>query len=143
MGPFGYTPPAFSTPADPMAAAGGYMTEEIKHQEPTQNQKRDDYRNNLNGGEYINSHFTLSIIAVILSCFTGFFTIPIALAALILSLRAQDWARDDRLEEARRVAWWAGFCGWLTILIAIIPLILVIFFGGTILALLTAMLATA
>lgn len=119
------------------------MTEEIKHQEPTQNQKRDDYRNNLNGGEYINSHFTLSIIAVILSCFTGFFTIPIALAALILSLRAQDWARDDRLEEAQRVAWWAGFCGWLTILIAIIPLILVIFFGGTILALLTAMLATA
>ena len=119
------------------------MTEEIKHQEPTQNQKRDDYRNNLNGGEYINSHFTLSIIAVILSCFTGFFTIPIALAALILSLRAQDWARDGRIEEAKRVAWWAGFCGWLTVIIAILPILLIIFFSGTILAFLTAMLATA
>ena len=119
------------------------MTEEIKHKEPTQNQKRDDYRNNLNGGEYINSHFTLSIIAVILSCFTGFFTIPIALAALILSLRAQDWTRDDRMEEAQRVAWWAGFCGWLTIIIAVVPLLFIIFFGGTIIAFLTAMLAAA
>ncbi len=119
------------------------MTEEMQNKEPSHNQKRDDYKRSLNGGVYLNSHFTLSIIAVILSCFTGFFTIPIALAALILSLRAQDWTRDDRLEEARRVAWWAGFCGWLTIIIAIIPLLFILFFGGTIIALLTAMLAAA
>ena len=104
---------------------------------------RDDYQCNLNGGECINSRFTLSIIAVILSCFTGFFTIPIALAALILSLRAQDWTRDGRMEEAKRVAWWAGFCGWLTVIIALIPIFLVLFFGGAILAFLTAMLAAA
>ena len=119
------------------------MTEEMQNKEPSHNQKRDDYKRSLNGGVYLNSHFTLSIIAVILSCFTGFFTIPIALAALILSLRAQDWTRDDRLEEARRVAWWAGFCGWLTIVIAVLPLLLILFFGGTILAFLTAMLAAA
>lgn len=119
------------------------MTEEMQNKEPSHNQKRDDYKRSLNGGVYLNSHFTLSIIAVILSCFTGFFTIPIALAALILSLRAQDWTRDDRLEEAQRVAWWAGFCGWLTIIIAIIPLLFILFFGGTIIALLTAMLAAA
>lgn len=104
---------------------------------------RDDYQCNLNGEGCLNSRFTLSIIVVILSCFTGFFTIPIALAALILSLRAQDWARDGRMEEARRVAWWAGFCGWLTVIIALVPILLVIFFGGTIIAFLTAMLATA
>lgn len=103
----------------------------------------DDYQCNLNGEGCLNSRFTLSIIAVILSCFTGFFTIPIALAALILSLRAQDWARDGRMEEAQRVAWWAGFCGWMTIIIALVPIFLVIFFGGTIIAFLTAMLATA
>lgn len=119
------------------------MTEEMQNKEPSHNQKRDDYKRSLNGGVYLNSHFTLSIIAVILSCFTGFFTIPIALAALILSLRAQDWTRDDRLAEAQRVAWWAGFCGWLTIIIAIIPLLFILFFGGTIIALLTAMLAAA
>ena len=73
----------------------------------------------------------------------GIFTIPIALAALILSLRAQDWARDGRMAEAQRVAWWAGFCGWLTVIIALIPIFLIIFFGGTIIAFLTAMLAAA
>ena len=117
------------------------MTEEKETAPHAKN--TDDYKCGLNGEGCLNSRFTLSIIAVILSCFTGFFTIPIALAALILSLRAQDWARDGRMEEAQRVAWWAGFCGWLTIIIALIPLLLVIFFGGTIIAFLTAMLAAA
>lgn len=119
------------------------MTEEEKQACPAAEQNRDDYQCNLKGPGCINSRFTLSIIAVILSCFTGFFTIPIALAALILSLRAQDWARDGRMQEAQRVAWWAGFCGWLTVIIALIPILLVIFFGGTIIAFLTAMLASA
>ncbi|WP_428078737.1 hypothetical protein [Candidatus Avelusimicrobium alvi] len=107
------------------------------------NRTKDDCKCAANGADCINSRFTLSVIAVILSCFTGFFTIPMALAALILSLRAQDLAHENRTPDARRAAWWAGLFGWLTVIIAILPIIAVIFFGGTILAFLTAMLATA
>lgn len=104
---------------------------------------KDDCKCAVNGADCVNSRFTLSVIAVILSCFTGFFTIPMALAALILSLRAQDLAHEDRTQDARRAAWWAGLFGWLTVLIAILPIIAVIFFGGTILAFMTAALAAA
>ena len=103
----------------------------------------DDCRCNLDGKNCFNSHFTLAVVAVVLSCFMGFFAIPMALAALILSLRAQDFAHDNRTQEALRTAWWAGLFGWVTIAIAIIPILLVVFFGGTIVALLTAMLAAA
>lgn len=91
----------------------------------------------------VNSHFTLSVVAVILSCFTGFWSIPMALAALILSLRTQDLTQANRVEEARRTAWWAGLFGWLTILVALLPVIVIIFFGGAILAFFTALLAAA
>lgn len=91
----------------------------------------------------VNSRFTLSVIAVILSCFTGFWTIPMALAALILSLRAQDLAHGERTEEARKTAWWAGLFGWLTILVALLPVVLIIFFGGAIMAFFAAALAAA
>ena len=39
------------------------------------------------------------------------------------------------------MAWWAGLFGWLTIGLALIPLILIIIFSGTILALLSAAIA--
>ncbi len=93
--------------------------------------------------EKLNTHFVLVIIAIIVSCFTGFWTIPLALAALVFSLRSSDLIYQKRLEEAKKAAWWAGLFGWLTILIAAIPVILLILFGGTILALLGAALAAA
>ena len=102
---------------------------------------KDDCRCGKNG--CVNSRFTLAVIAVILSCFTGFWSIPMALAALILSLRAQDLTHDGRAEEARRTAWWAGLFGWLTIIVALLPVILVIFFGGAIVAFFAALLAAA
>ncbi len=89
----------------------------------------------------LNTHFVLVIIAIIVSCFTGFWTIPLALAALVFSLRASDLVYQERLDEAKKAAWWAGLFGWLTVIIAAIPLILLILFGGTILALLGAALA--
>lgn len=88
--------------------------------------------------EKLNTHFVLVIIAVLVSCFTGFWTIPLALAALVFSLRANDLVYAQRVEEAKKAAWWAGLFGWLTVIIAIIPLLLIILFGGTILALLGA-----
>lgn len=91
----------------------------------------------------INEHFALAVTAVILSCFTGFWTIPLALAALILSLRTQDLKRGGFTEEARKTAWWAGLCGWLTVLIALIPALLILFFGGAIMAFIAALLAAA
>lgn len=91
----------------------------------------------------LNSHFTLSVVAVIVSCFTGFWSIPLALAALILALRTQDLIQAERWPEAKNTAWWAGFFGWLTIVIALVPVILVIFFGGAILAFFAALLAAA
>ncbi len=89
----------------------------------------------------INTHFVLVIIAILVSCFTGFWTIPLALAGLVFSLRTSDLIYDGRTEEAKKAAWWAGLFGWLTVIIAAIPLILLVFFGGTILALLGAALA--
>lgn len=91
----------------------------------------------------INSRFTLSVVAIIVSCFTGLWTIPLALAALILSLRTQDFIQENRTEEARRTAWWAGFFGWLTIVFALLPILLLIFFGGAMVAFFTALLAAA
>ena len=93
--------------------------------------------------EKINTHFVLAIIAVIISCFTGFWTIPLALGSLVFSLRTSDLIYQKRLEEAKKIAWWAGLFGWLTIVIAVIPVILFILFGGTILAILGAALAAA
>ena len=88
----------------------------------------------------INTHFVLAVAAVCLSCFTGFFAIPLALGALIFSLRAQDQLMQNQLDAARQSAWWAGLFGWITVLIALLPIILVIFFGGAILAALGAFL---
>lgn len=91
----------------------------------------------------LNTHFVLVIVAIMISCFTGFWTIPLALAALVFSLRASDLIYQQRLEDAKKTAWWAGLFGWLTVIIAAIPVILIILFGGTILALLGAALAAA
>jgi len=89
----------------------------------------------------INTHFILVVIAIIISCLGGFWTIPLALAALVFSLRASDLMYQERTEEAKNMAWWAGLFGWLTLGIALIPIILVILFSGTILALLGAAIA--
>ena len=82
--------------------------------------------------EQLNTHFVLVIVAVIISCFTGFWTIPLALAALVFSLRASDLVYQQRLEEAKDMAKWAKIFGWLTIIVALIPVILLVLFGGTI-----------
>ncbi|MBR2865901.1 MAG: hypothetical protein IKC13_06510 [Elusimicrobiaceae bacterium] len=89
----------------------------------------------------VNTHFTLSVVAVCLSCFTGFFAIPLALAGLILSLRAQDQVAQGWTEEAARTAFWAALFGWITVGFVILPVLLFIFFGGAILAGLAAMLS--
>ena len=89
----------------------------------------------------INTHFVLVVVAIIVSCLGGFWTIPLALAALVFSLRASDLIYEGRDVEAQKMAWWAGLFGWLTIGLALIPLILIIIFSGTILALLSAAIA--
>ena len=91
--------------------------------------------------QQINNHFVLAIIAVLVSCFTGFWTIPLSLASLVFSLRANDLSYQERPDEAKKAAWWAGLFGWLTVIIAAIPVILLLVFGGTILALLGAAIA--
>ena len=92
----------------------------------------------------LNSHFVLAVVAVIVSCLGGFWTIPMALASLILALRAEDLMRTaQRTESARKSAWWAAFFGWLTIGVALLPVILIFFFGSAILAFLAAALAAA
>lgn len=84
----------------------------------------------------VNTHFVLVVVAIIISCLGGFWTIPLALAALVFSLRASDLIYQERTEEAKNMAWWAGLFGWLTVGLALIPIILIIIFSGTILALL-------
>ncbi len=92
-------------------------------------------------GKPVNTHFALSVVAVCLSCFTGFFAIPLALAGLILSLRVQDQLTQGRMEEAEKTAFWAGLFGWITVLLVVIPVLLFIFFGGAILAGLAAIIS--
>ncbi|MBR3604034.1 MAG: hypothetical protein IKL48_05105 [Elusimicrobiaceae bacterium] len=92
-------------------------------------------------GKPVNTHFALSVVAVCLSCFTGFFAIPLALGGLILSLRVQDQLAQGRTEEARNTAFWAGLFGWITVLAVLIPVLLFIFFGGAILAGLAALIS--
>ncbi|MBQ3666656.1 MAG: CD225/dispanin family protein [Elusimicrobiaceae bacterium] len=91
--------------------------------------------------QQINTHFVLVIVAIITSCFTGFWTIPLALAALVFSLRSSDLIYQERLPEAKDMAKWAKIFGWLTIVVALIPIILIFLFGGTILALIGAAVA--
>ena len=93
--------------------------------------------------QQLNTHFVLAIVAVITSCFTGFWTIPLALAALVFSLRASDLIYQERTEEAKKTAWWAGLFGWLTIVIALIPILIIVLFGGTLLALIGAAISAA
>lgn len=91
----------------------------------------------------INDHFILALIAVICSCLTGFFSIPISIAALILSLRAQDLIHENRLDEAEKLAKWAGIFGWITILLLALPVLAVLLFGSAILAFFGALIAAA
>ena len=114
------------------------MNEKIQNEQTLQttgqNARGENNRN-------VNTHFALAVVAVCTSCLTGFFAIPLALAALILSLRVQDLLAQNRIEEAARFAYWAGLFGWVTVLIALLPILLIIFFGGAILAGLTAFLS--
>lgn len=90
-----------------------------------------------NGGETtrpINTHFVLAVVAVCLSCFTGFFAIPLALAALILSLHAQGQLQQGKPQEAAKAAYWAALFGWITVIIGLLPVLLLLFFGGALLA---------
>lgn len=89
----------------------------------------------------INTHFALAIVAVCLSCLSGFVTIAMGLAALIFSLRAQDLLRQNQRQEAASAAWWAVLFGWLTIIISLLPVLVFIFFGGAILAALGALIS--
>lgn len=89
----------------------------------------------------VKDHFILSVIAIISSCLTGFFAIPLAIAALIFSLRVQDLIQQNRLQEAKNLSTWAAVFAWVTILIALVPIVLFILFGGVILAFLSALLA--
>lgn len=91
----------------------------------------------------INTHFVLVIIAIILSCLGGFWTIPLALAALVFSLRASDLIYQQRPQEAKNMAWWAGLFGWLTLVLVLIPLLLIVLFGGAILTLIGTALSAA
>ncbi len=89
----------------------------------------------------VNTHFVLVVVAICVSCFTGFFAIPLALAALIFSLRAQDQVQQGNWTQAKKAAYWAGLFGWVTVCIALIPIVLMIFFGGAILAWVLAVLS--
>ncbi len=75
-------------------------------------------------GTDINTHFTLAVIALLLSCFAGFLTIALALAALIFSLRAKDQLQKKQTEEAQQMAVWAGIFGWISLLIILLPAVI-------------------
>lgn len=85
-------------------------------------------------GVYVNTHFTLAVVAVCLSCFTGFFAVALALAALILSLRAKDQLQQNHPAEAAQSAYWAAVFGWITVILTLLPVALFLFFGGALLA---------
>ena len=82
---------------------------------------------------HIQTHFVLSIVAICASCFMGFFAVPLAIASLIFSLRTQDHLMQEKWELAKQTSFWAGLFGWITVAILIIPILLIILFGGALL----------
>lgn len=90
----------------------------------------------------VKDHFVLSVVSIATTCFAGFWPLPIAIAALIFSLRIPALCKEERLEEAKSLSRWAAVFGWVAIgLSVIVPVILMIFFGGAILAVLSAIFA--
>ena len=81
----------------------------------------------------LNTHFVLAVTAICVSCLTGFFSIPLALAALIFSLRAQDQLSQNQLQQARQSAFWAAIFGWITLAFLLLPIMLILLFGSAIL----------
>ena len=114
------------------------MNQETQHKQILQTTGQNTREENTRD---INTHFVLAVVAICLSCFTGFFAIPLALAALILSLRAQDLLAQAKTNEAAKNAYWAGLFGWVTVIISLLPILLIIFFGGAIVAGLVAWLS--
>ena len=51
------------------------MEAENKNMYQPDGRNADDCRCNLDGKNCVNSHFTLAVVAVVLSCFMGFFAI--------------------------------------------------------------------
>ena len=88
----------------------------------------------------VNTHFTLAVVGICLSCFTGLFAVPLALAALILSLTSQAKLEQDNLVQARETARWAGILGWASVVVALLPLLLLILFAGIFFPFLAALL---
>lgn len=87
----------------------------------------------------VNTHFTLAVVAICLACLMGLFATPLALASLICSLRAQDQLQNGQIADAAKTAYWAGLFGWITVALAALPVVALIFFGGAIIAFLTAL----
>lgn len=92
----------------------------------------------------VKDHFVLSVVAIVATCFAGFWPLPIAIAALLFSLRIPTLCREDRLEEAKSLSRWAAIFGWVAIALSIIvPIILLLVFGGAIVAFLSAIFAAS
>ena len=85
----------------------------------------------------VKDHFVLSVISLVTTCFAGFWPLPIAIAALLFSMRIPSLCQQDRLEEAKSLSRWAAVFAWVAIgLSVIVPVLLVVFFGGAIVAIL-------
>lgn len=81
----------------------------------------------------VKDHFKLSVVAIVATCFAGFWPLPIAIAALIFSLQIPSLCQQDRLEDAKSLSRWAAVFGWMAIgLSVIVPLIWLLIFGGAI-----------
>lgn len=90
----------------------------------------------------VKDHFVLSVVSIVCTCFAGFWPLPIAIAALVFSLRIPTLCQEDRLEDAKSLSRWAAVFGWVAIgLSIVVPILLMIFFGGAIVALLSAIFA--
>jgi len=83
----------------------------------------------------VKDHFVLSVVSIATTCFAGFWPLPIAIAALIFSLRIPTLCKEDRLEDAKSLSRWAAVFGWVAIgLSVIIPILLLLLFGGALAA---------
>lgn len=91
----------------------------------------------------VKDHFVLSVVAITVACFAGFWPLPIAIAALLCSLRIPSLCQQEHLEEAKSLSRWALIFAWITIgLSVIVPAIIILLFGGVILAFISALIST-
>ncbi|MGB2578439.1 hypothetical protein AAIR98_000358 [Elusimicrobium simillimum] len=78
--------------------------------------------------QQVETHLTLAVVSLCLSCFSGFLAAAPALASLIFALRADDKQDLGEMAQARKSAKYAQILGWISIALIVLPWVAIFLF---------------